>query len=488
MVLTEAFAAGTPVIASEHRRLRRRGHRRRGRRPRPAGRPAAPGRGAAGAEPRARAPRAHGRGGAESAQRYAWPRGRRAGRARLRAGGLGPRAGQPRGERLRPAHRARARRRRRARPGAPAALARPAAGRARAAATGPRGGSASVVAAIVGVGLTFIAAQRIGVDRVVTNIVRSDVDLGAGRDRADDRVDVPARRSPGTRSPARRCRGNPLRRRDVASATMVGVLMSATLPARLGEPARAMVLARRTGRMRETFPVLLGTLGLAERAQHRRPDPARGADRLLDRPLPLELGAPVPVQPRAADPAGRRRAGPDRGPPGGLRAGRPVDRDDPRRAAQGAHAGWSSSATRGAARWPRSRSWRPGRSSCSPASRCSRRSASTTSRRSASAPRPRCCSRSTSPPRSRRRPSNIGVFQLATISVLTTGFGVCTADALAYGVILQAVEIATAVALGLPALVREGVTWQDMRLRALSAAPVRLAPRQRRRREADELA
>ena len=53
---------------------------------------------------------------------------------------------------------------------------------------------------------------------------------------------------------------SPLRRRDVASATMVGVLMSATLPARLGEPARAMVLARRTGRMRETLPVLLGTL------------------------------------------------------------------------------------------------------------------------------------------------------------------------------------------------------------------------------------
>ena len=74
-------------------------------------------------------------------------------------------------------------------------------------------------------------------------------------------------------------------------------------------------------------------------------------------------------------------------------------------------------------------------------------------------------------------PSNIGVFQLATISVLTTGFGVSAADALAYGVILQAVEIATAVALGLPALVREGVSWQDMRLRALGAAPVRLRPR-----------
>jgi phosphatidylinositol alpha-mannosyltransferase len=73
-------------------------------------------------------------------------------------------------------------------------------------------------------------------------------------------------------------------------------------------------------------------------------------------------------------------------------------------------------------------------------------------------------------------PSNIGVFQLAVISVLTTGFGVGAADALAYGVVLQAVEIATAVALGLPALVREGVTWSDMRLRALSAAPVRLSP------------
>ena len=49
-------------------------------------------------------------------------------------------------------------------------------------------------------------------------------------------------------------------------------------------------------------------------------------------------------------------------------------------------------------------------------------------------------------------------------------------DALAYGVILQAVEIATAVALGLPALVREGVTWSDMRARTVASAPVRLAP------------
>ena len=83
-------------------------------------------------------------------------------------------------------------------------------------------------------------------------------------------------------------------------------------------------------------------------------------------------------------------------------------------------------------------------------------------------------------------PSNIGVFQLAVISVLHTGFGIGTADALAYGVILQAVEIATAVALGLPALVREGLTWSDLRVQALSAAPVRLDPLPRTRRDASD--
>jgi phosphatidylinositol alpha-mannosyltransferase len=71
-------------------------------------------------------------------------------------------------------------------------------------------------------------------------------------------------------------------------------------------------------------------------------------------------------------------------------------------------------------------------------------------------------------------PANIGIFQWAVVSVLTTGWSIGRADALAYGVILQAVEIATAVALGLPALVREGLTWSDLRMQALSASPVRL--------------
>jgi phosphatidylinositol alpha-mannosyltransferase len=51
-----------------------------------------------------------------------------------------------------------------------------------------------------------------------------------------------------------------VRRRDTARGTMIGVLMSATLPARLGEPSRALIVARRIGRMRDRFPVVLGTM------------------------------------------------------------------------------------------------------------------------------------------------------------------------------------------------------------------------------------
>lgn len=75
-------------------------------------------------------------------------------------------------------------------------------------------------------------------------------------------------------------------------------------------------------------------------------------------------------------------------------------------------------------------------------------------------------------------PSNLGVFQAACVAVLSA-YGVAQTDALAYGIILQAVEIATAFALGMPALVAEGMTWRDLRLRALHAAPVELASAKR---------
>ena len=73
-------------------------------------------------------------------------------------------------------------------------------------------------------------------------------------------------------------------------------------------------------------------------------------------------------------------------------------------------------------------------------------------------------------------PSNVGVFQLAVMTVLTGAYGVPAAAALGYGIILQAVEVATAVLFGLPALIREGVSWRDVRMRALAATPVELSP------------
>jgi phosphatidylinositol alpha-mannosyltransferase len=72
-------------------------------------------------------------------------------------------------------------------------------------------------------------------------------------------------------------------------------------------------------------------------------------------------------------------------------------------------------------------------------------------------------------------PSNLGVFQAACVAVLTA-YGVGAADALAYGIILQAVEIATAIAMGTPALVKEGLSWREVRLRAMHASPVELSP------------
>jgi phosphatidylinositol alpha-mannosyltransferase len=72
-------------------------------------------------------------------------------------------------------------------------------------------------------------------------------------------------------------------------------------------------------------------------------------------------------------------------------------------------------------------------------------------------------------------PSNIGTFQFACVAVLGA-YGVHRADALAYGVALQAIEMVTAAAMGIPALLREGVSWRGMRARALYAAPVDLPP------------
>jgi phosphatidylinositol alpha-mannosyltransferase len=59
-------------------------------------------------------------------------------------------------------------------------------------------------------------------------------------------------------------------------------------------------------------------------------------------------------------------------------------------------------------------------------------------------------------------PSNVGVFQAACVAMLA-GFGVAGGRGLAYGIVLQAVEVVTAVVLGVPALAGEGLTWDQLR-------------------------
>jgi uncharacterized membrane protein YbhN (UPF0104 family) len=62
-------------------------------------------------------------------------------------------------------------------------------------------------------------------------------------------------------------------------------------------------------------------------------------------------------------------------------------------------------------------------------------------------------------------PSNVGVFQATCIAVLHP-FGIEANRGLAYGLVLQAVEVFDALALGIPALLREGLPLGELRRQA----------------------
>ena len=334
------------------------------------------------------------------------------------------------------------------------------------------------VAGALGVGLTALAAQKIGVDNVLSSIVRSDVSwvliacalmslslfFRAASWYWIVRAALPNR---------------PVRRRDVTSATMIGVLMSATLPARLGEPARAMTLARRTGRMRETFPVLIGTLVSQTMLNlvalvllgviivsttdlfHSSTQKIFAFSLVPLGLLVLVLLAPMLMRRNGNGRFARLGAAIHRAMLQ-VRAGLSVFRN-PRRGLAAAAAQLTAWAIQLSACWALFAALGLNHQAGIGAAAAVLFAVNVTAVVPAT-------------------PSNIGVFQFAVVSVLHTGFGIGTADALAYGVILQAVEIATAVALGLPALVREGTTWSDLRVQALSAAPVHLEPKPRARR------
>jgi len=328
------------------------------------------------------------------------------------------------------------------------------------------------VAGALGVGLTALAAQKIGVDNVLTSIVRSDASwvlVGCGLMalslffRAASWYGIVRAALP----------NRPVRRRDVTSATMIGVLMSATLPARLGEPARAMTLARRIGRMREAFPVLLGTL-VSQTLLNIVALALLGiiivssTDLFHSSTEKLFVFSFVPLALLLLvllGPALMRRNGNGRLARAGaaihrallqVRAGLAVFRK-PRLGIAASAMQLTAWAIQLAACWALLAALGLSGQAGIGAAAAVLFAVNVTAVIPAT-------------------PSNIGVFQLAVISVLHTGWGIGTADALAYGVILQAVEIATAVTLGLPSLVREGLTWSDLRVQALSAAPVRLEP------------
>jgi phosphatidyl-myo-inositol alpha-mannosyltransferase len=264
-----------------------------------------------------------------------------------------------------------------------------------------------------------------------------------------------------------------VRRRDAARGTMIGVLMSATLPARLGEPSRAIIVARRVGRVRERLPVVLGTL-VAQTFLNLVALVILGIVMFStiglfqgneDKLVAATIAPVILIAVLIAAPVLLRRGRPSRfvrlrnavtvarGALVQVRSGLQVFRN-PRLGTWAAITqllawgvqwiacyvllvalGLDERAGIGAA-------------------------AAVLFAVNVTAVLP-------------ATPSNLGVFQAACVAVLSA-YGVGHSDAFAYGIILQAVEMGTAFALGMPALLHEGLTWKDMRLRAIHAAPVDL--------------
>jgi phosphatidyl-myo-inositol alpha-mannosyltransferase len=334
-----------------------------------------------------------------------------------------------------------------------------------------------------GVGLAALALQRIGLESIgraliaatpIWVLVAFALMCAAMLLRSEAWHAILCAALPGTR----------VRRRDAARATMIGVLMSATMPARLGEPSRALILSRRVGRMRDRFPVVLGTmvsqtllnilaLVVLGSVMFATVGIFRGGEDALviatmapvvllalvvATPWLLRRGKPTRFQRVQQAATAARRAMVQ------VRSGLQVFRR-PRLG------GWAAlmQLTAWAVQWLACYLLLVALGLDEQAGVGAAAAVLFAVNVTAALP---------------ATPSNLGVFQAACVAVLSA-YGVGKTDALAYGIILQAVEIATAVAMGMPALLREGMTWKDLRLRALHAAPVQLQSRSRRREAAE---
>ncbi len=268
---------------------------------------------------------------------------------------------------------------------------------------------------------------------------------------------------------------------DAMQGTFIGVLMSSTLPARLGEPSRALIVARRTGRPRENLPVVLGTLvsqtllnivalailgavmfssvnifsGHQNALLAAAIAPVALLAIVLVAPLMLRHGASGSRFGRAAVLLAQARRAMTR-----VRAGLVVFRD-PRLGPAAAAAQLGAWALQWLSCYILLVALGLDHQAGAGAAAAVLFAVNITAVLPAT-------------------PANLGVFQAAAAAVLHTGWHVGFGTGVAYGVILQAVEVATAILMGTPALLKEGMSWREVRLRAMHAAPVKLPARPRR--------
>jgi phosphatidylinositol alpha-mannosyltransferase len=332
----------------------------------------------------------------------------------------------------------------------------------------------AAIAALM-VWLSLMAIERIGLDKVGQSLIESDLGwvlVGFGLMslsmvlRAMSWRAILSAAIPWSRIGVR----------DAFRGTAIGVLMSATLPARLGEPARALVVARRIGRPRESFPAVLGTmvsqtllnivalliLGTVMVSSVKLFTGHSGA-LIAITILPLVVLASVIAAPallRSGLPARSRRIArwlrQLRAALHGVRNGLRVFRS-PKLGLQATFFQLAAWGIQWVACYALLLALGLDHRAGMGAAAAVLFAVNVTAVLPAT-------------------PSNLGIFQAACVAVLHGAYGVGSADALGYGIVLQAVEIATAIALGTPALLREGLSWKDVRLRTMHAAPVQLPP------------
>ena len=266
---------------------------------------------------------------------------------------------------------------------------------------------------------------------------------------------------------------------DAAQGTFIGVLMSSTLPARLGEPSRALVVARRTGHPRENLPIVLGTvvsqtllnivaLVVLGAIMFSSVDFFNGHQNalLVAAIAPLVLLIFVLLAPallRAApnsSPSSRVHAvaAQMRRALARVRAGLIVFRR-PRLGATAAAAQMSAWALQCLSCWVLLVALGLDKHGAGIGA-----AAAVLFAVNITAVLP-------------ATPANLGVFQAACAAVLHTGWHIGYGDGVAFGVILQAVEVTTAILMGMPALLKEGMSWREVRLRAMHTTPVKLPAR-----------